>query len=401
MIPRGLPMARMLWILAVLPALATGLAPGAGAASTQATPDADARARPVPLRQQPQSPGQPERAEWARRLSDPDLDRRLLAYAEFAEQARRDPTALAALEAWAADQDRSELAWTARLLLREVSAGTPQAPVPVPWPFGTPPGPPGGRGQGAPEDFLDDSFGRFFEGARPGLGFRDLHMHFGDPFAELEGRLRELERSLGRGRGPGATPTPPSPPGTGGLPLGPGTSARSVEVEIQPDGTRVRIRETRDGEERVEEYRADSLAELLDQHPELGADLGGLSPRRPEAPRAPVQRARGLLGIQYTALAPERGRELQLEPGVGLEIHAVVPGSLAEELGLAPGEILVELEGRLLYGAEDVRAVLAGRAPDAGLEGRVIGADGVSRAVRIAPPSPLRRALEGAGTRNL
>jgi len=50
-----------------------------------------------------------------------------------------------------------------------------------------------------------------------------------------------------------------------------------------------------------------------------------------------------------------------LQPGLGLRVRTVVPGSLAQALGVRAGDILLELEGRALRSGEDVREALARR----------------------------------------
>lgn len=364
------------------------------ASPTYAVPQAgsDGAPRPIPLREVPaqdpnpqpgQAPGFDVRA-WGARLEDPDLDRRQLAFDELARLARRDPAAREAIAAWAADSARGELAWTARLLERELGSGRRAG-----WPFGAArPAP------SVPRDPWEELFGDG-DGAGPfGRGFRDLHMHFGDPFADLEARLRELERHF-------AGPTAPRSPGSPGVPSAPPvpfSSGRSVSVEVGPDGVNVRLRTQEDGQERVEEYRARSLEELLEQHPELAEHLGHLGPR-PARPgtgqRAPD---RPLLGIQYEPVDGARAAQLGLGADQGLAVVSVVPGSLAERLDLSPGDVLFELEGRAVGNAQDVQAALRERRSDAPVTARAYAPDGSLRELREARRP---RALEGLGTRRM
>lgn len=348
-----------------------------------------AAARPVPLRAIPapesgarsaQGPGFDARG-WAARLEDPDLDRRLSAFDELARSARRDAAAREAIAAWATDPTRGELAWTARLLERELEGARG-----IGRPFGAP-------RPGVPRDPWEELFGEDGGPTPFGRGFRDLHMHFGDPFADLEARLRELERSFAR------PPQQPSAP-FGGAPAPPAvrSSGRSVAVEVGPDGVNVRIRTGEDGQERVEEYRARSVEELLEQHPELAEHLGHLRPRmdRPGAGEPALERP--LLGIQFEPLDAQRGSELGLAAGQGLAVVAVVPDSLAERLGLAPGDVLFELDGRALFGAADVQAALRRRGTDEPVTARAYAPDGSLRELREARRP---RGLQGLGTRRM
>ena len=359
----GNPLTRRTGLLFLaVPALCAGLFANGGVFQGSGS----AAQAPVPL--QARSSNDTFAADaWEQRLTDPDLDRRLGAFEELSRRASREPGAREQLEAWAAGGS-GELAWTARLLLRELeSRGHSRRHAPF-----------GG-------DLFDDLFG----GQGPGSGFRDLHMHFGDPFAELEERMRELERNFGRSFGPGAG-APPffGPPQGGGAP-GMRSSGRSVNVEVQPDGVRVRIREMRDGEEHVEEYEADSIEALLEQHPELEGSIGSMrtqrvDPRQSAPRRGALGAQRPMLGIEFTPLDPERAVELGVEAGVGLEVRSVLPGSLAERLGLVAGDVVIELAGRPLRDAADVRAALASQLEGSATTAKAIGADGTTRELRAS-----------------
>lgn len=144
-------------------------------------------------------------------LGQPDLDRRMEAFDSVARRLG-DPALRAEVEALAQRSD--ELGWTARLLLRDA----PRAQRPL-------------RSGG-------------LRPAPGGLRFQDLF----DSVAPWPG--------FGSGSGSSS-------------------SASSVQVEQGPDGVRVEVRTTEDGEESTRVYEGESLEQLQEEHPELGEVMGG------------------------------------------------------------------------------------------------------------------------------
>ena len=144
-------------------------------------------------------------------LGQPDLDRRMEAFDSVARRLG-DPTLRAEVEALAQRSD--ELGWTARLLLREA----PRAQRPL-------------RSGG-------------LRPAPRGLRFQDLF----DSVAPWPGF------------GSGSSSS---------------SSSSSVQVEQGPDGVRVEVRTTEDGEESTRVYEGESLEQLQEEHPELGEVMGG------------------------------------------------------------------------------------------------------------------------------
>ena len=116
-----------LWNLSVLtPVCALALC-----AEPQQAPAARKLTR-VPVQEQKTEPQQPERArrldapaadDWKKRLADSDLERRESAFDDVVERARGDRDLRNALEQTAQATDAPELAWTARMALRELRRG--------------------------------------------------------------------------------------------------------------------------------------------------------------------------------------------------------------------------------------------------------------------------------------
>ncbi|MEW6071804.1 MAG: PDZ domain-containing protein [Planctomycetota bacterium] len=282
-------------------------------------------------------------------LTEPDLDVRERNFDRLVRAARFDRRVLGLISEVAESRVDPELAWTARLALREVRSGRGA----LGWPFA-------GEELPSPLSWLDvpdpDAFGLF------------------------------------------------------GGPLPRDSSARSVELKKDESGCVLRIRETKDGEEEpAREYRGESLEAILEANPELkelgigGQDLpGGLLLRMGTDPAQewrdlleglrtdwtrldpfgrlggpqenllkefflPLQPLRAvnpeILGVRVRPVPAEQAQELGLEQGVGLSVGSVEPGSMAHLLGVGPGSVLLELNGRPLTRAEDVSAVLRARGP--------------------------------------
>ncbi len=297
-----------------------------------------------------------DREEWKALLATPDLDQREKNLDDLLRRARIDPLTRVFLEELVRDADHPELAWTARLALREL--GPARFPL---------------------------------RGGLPGDPFQ-LHERFEDMF-------RELWADQG---GMGFFVRPPRNPSA---PLStPGSSSRSVQVQQDPGGARVVITENVDGQEKTRTYEGASLDEILQENPDLarelessGVSLGeskgdldlrfrlgspwrGWGPfgerdgaypgdpgaeRRPVAPQEKSQPLRSdVLGVVAKPLAPERARELGLEVGQALQVRTAYEGTYAHLLGVRAGDVLLELNGVVLRTEEDISRVMRSRAAD-------------------------------------
>ncbi len=216
------------------------------------------------------------------RLSLTDLDARMDAFQDVAQKAAIESAVRKALQSIADDQADVDLAFSARLALREADrigtwgrAGTAF----------------GGQGLRQPQDpmeamqrQLDQIFGQdpFLNGAfkndpffnRPfggragrrsgGIGIDPFGA--GDPFEELEKRVEEMRRRMNDAR------TGQFNPGTGGFtvtPRGGMSRSSSTSVSITPDGIRVEVIEDNGDGPKKTTYEAPSKEELLELHPEL------------------------------------------------------------------------------------------------------------------------------------
>lgn len=339
-------------VLAVL-ALSTPLVTAAVQAAREPAPSAQGNLRRVDPRPEGQDPNDPrelfarafDRGLWEERLQHSDLDQREQSLDALLQRARLDPVARAFLEELAADPAGGELAWTARLALREL-----------------------GRASFPMQGFL---------GA--------------DPFGSAQ-RMQQWMDEIFRRDGFGMM----LPHTSRQAPLAPGLrgSGRSVQVEQSERGVRVRITETVDGEPQTREYEGQSLEEILEKSSELKAELDGLSLRvqpgapldlrfdlggrglelrrfpragQPGLPPAPQGKSRPVLtdrlGVIVQPVGAARAKELDLE-GKGLLVERAVPETYAHLLGVKAGDVLIELDGIELASPADIERAMKARAAD-------------------------------------
>lgn len=303
------------------------------------------------------APGQELRAdEWKHLLGESDLDRREAEYDRLVERALDDPEVLDELRERARGSD--DLAWTARLALREVELR--RSPFAGWWE------------PGDLDGFLSDALPPL---RRSGSGM----------IRGLEDRLNRLLEDHGKSRSV--------------------QRSESYRIESTPDGVRVEVREKKDGKEEVKTYEGKSLEELYAQYPDLRGQLGladpkdgGLGPElealrdtlRESFPglttrigQVPVDR----LGVLMREPGQWSASVDGVEPGTGLYVERVFPGTLAEALGLRSGDILLSLNGKTLRNAADVRSVLQSRKPDGAVHARVIDRRGRQRELAWTPPA--------------
>lgn len=295
-----------------------------------------------------------DRQRWQERLLEKDLDQRERNLAALLKRASLDPVARAFLEERARDPQGGELAWTARLALREL--GRSSFPVQG-FSGGPPPGP-----------------------------------LAGDPFSAIQ-HLEEAVKEMFTQDGLDLAPRDPR----GGTARAP--SRRNVRIQQDASGAVVRITESVNGTARTRSYPGASLEDILRQYPELEGDLDGFQlriapgtpidfrfgldgrgvggrseplagpnpmvpPLEPQGLSAPILTDR--LGVVVRPVGAEQAKELGLKE-TGLLVERTVPGTYAHLLGVQPGDVLLELDGVPLATGEDIERGMRTRRPDAPL----------------------------------
>lgn len=359
------------WMLSLSPFLALALSLPAQQAGPRN------KLERIPLQQLDDPRGSaPSADDWRQKLGDSDLERREKAFADLVENARNDRGLRATLEQWAKSTDAPDLAWSARLALRELRNTAPA------------------RARGLPNSLrpsapFDDLRSRFDE----------LEKHFGGMdlrFEDLRSRLDDMLRN--------------QPPLTD-LKGGSTQQYQGYKLQVGPDGVSLDATEKdADGKLQTKTYKAKDMDELLQNHPELreriGADmhfdlqgLPGQDGRTLDEDlpdgnwlrnaHPSQQPPTDVLGIYSSKLAPERAKELGLQPEQGLRVERVEPGTIAQVLGIRRGDTIVELDGKPIYSAEDVRKTLQSRMSDEDVVVTLIG-DGEKdrRTLRWSPSAP-------------
>ena len=398
-------------------AAASGLQP------VQQGRDAAPGRRPVRVEPRQDQPAGFDAGQWRQRLQQQDLGAREESYMQLLERARRDERVAEEVRAWSRGAD--ELAWTARLMLRELDR----------------------RGaRGAVRTFRDDGMAdlqermrvfqermdrmraefdrdlqRMFDERDQGRGYDEQPApdarRQDDPFMTLEELFERRREARGAEQQPGGGAGPRT---DGGQP-GPRPQAlpprafegraqsKSVEATQGPDGARIEVKEWIDGREERRVYEGKTLDEIWQQHPELKEqqeiriEIGdGGSQRVRVGPNAepeargrpqegllvPVPRGgrlveaaprEGVLGIMCQPAGEELRKQLSLPATGGLVVESVVDGTIAAQVGLQKGDVLVELGGRTVGSREEVAEVLAGRRAGEDLVIVVVDAQGRRR----------------------
>lgn len=279
----------------------------------------------------------------AKALSLKDLDKReaalddLVAALGVGAQAGAEAGPVKQARTWLEEtaKGEGELAWTARLALRELKAGhAAKSAVKVlisdplldlgtagklPLPSGLAPRPllPG-------EAEEEDTIQVWVDEARDGMQLFPV-----EDVSELDGCTFELR-------------------------CGPGDVRLRI---VEPPESAPKAAE--DGQQtwmtRVREYSGKSLGQIFAEHP----DLAGLMPFEVPGVRAPKAELRtDVLGVYTRPLDDAVRISLGLPPGIGLDVARIEPGTIAQAIGLERGSVIVELCGHDVTGEDGVSSIL-------------------------------------------
>jgi hypothetical protein len=219
------------------------------------------------------------------------------------------------------------------------------------------------------------------DGERAAPDIDDPTMRLDDLQAQIDRQMQDLRRQF-EGSGRTFTWISPDADGQNGALRG-NSSGTIVENDkrttwtIEDDG-RVKVT-TQDGKDAPDQtFEAKSMDELKKEHPDVAkrvesfvgrvgrrsvlslGDNGGPifrgrldrgNPLAVEAPQAPV------LGVEWSEVPDVLREQLDLASG-GMVVERVVPDSLAAKLGVAKYDVLVEVQGKKVDGAADVRKAL-------------------------------------------
>jgi len=315
---------------------------------------------------QDEKPAKPSVPELIQQLGDRDYQVRKAAEASLRA---RGSDALEALRKAAADDGDAEVQWRARRLVRQLESGGEGRLQPRT--DADQPATPQGRWRGLPwsgDADLEQMFGHVFEQLERDFGVDVPRGRFfkDDFFQNLQQQMEDLRRGNAMGL-----------PGTG----------QAFNMNIGPDGVRIEITEKdASGKSETKVYEAPDVQTFRDKYPEVaqrylnGGNAGGLGfggrffpgfrtfPTQPldhDAFGVPMQDAAVVdngerLGVMVQELSPEVRDFLELEPGQGLRVQGVTEGTLAETMGIAEGDVLLEVAGKKIGNPVDVREALGG-----------------------------------------
>ena len=277
--------------------------------------------------------------------------------------------AVPALQKASKDHTDDEVQWRARRLLRKIEGGEPEG-------LRERRGEEGGlRGDRAEPRSLRPELGETFEELFRRLE-RDFDMDiprrkfFQDEFfQDLEAQMKAMRR------------------GPGGFDEFGESSGQSMQMSVGPDGVSLEITENNEaGESETKRYQAPDMAAFRAKYPEiaekyLGRGSRGLSFRfgpdrdwpqigEPDigwmmpSPRGRLplfEDQRGpMLGVLVTELDENELSELGVGAEKGLHVQSVLPGSLAERIGVEADDVVLEIGGEAVGSAQDVTAALQG-----------------------------------------
>jgi len=285
---------------------------------------------------------------WRARLTGDDFDERERAFQDLVVRGLKDRGLFAQVQEWAGSSDLTppELAWTARLALREMRHRV--QPIRVAWV------PRGGAFQGSAMRSVEampalPGGERALSEATPAESLRQIEVDHRMPLEATQRMSLYAPRAVS-----------------------PRVVQRNVQFHVQPEGVTLLITELGPNGPREQRYAGESVQALVEEHPELRLFVPGIDnfPQRASAgiePRGgPVfdEALEGssrtlVLGVKCTPLPLRVAEARQLGPGVGLLIERREPGTLAEELDLRRGDILVEVAGRQVCSPAEISAALA------------------------------------------
>ena len=134
-------------------------------------------------------------------------------------------------------------------------------------------------------------------------------------------------------------------------------------------GSQVSVQVIRDKQPMTFEVRIEPL-EFADERPDGGA---------------PQDAAQGF-GMSLGAVTPQIARQLQLPPGVGVVVMEVAPRSAAAGAGLAPGDVILEVNRRRVTDVDEAVAALR-RVPAGGTAFVLVARDGQRQFLTLTKPA--------------
>ncbi len=116
-------------------------------------------------------------------------------------------------------------------------------------------------------------------------------------------------------------------------------------VAASPIGKDVDVKVLREGKEKTLQMK---IAEMPKGE---GGETGGGESEEPSSEK---------LGLTVAPITPDVARELGIEPGSGVLVRAVKAGSTAEDAGLQPGDVILEVNRKAVKSVEAFKSAVSG-----------------------------------------
>jgi serine protease Do len=116
-------------------------------------------------------------------------------------------------------------------------------------------------------------------------------------------------------------------------------------VAASPIGKDVDVKVLREGKEKTLQMK---IAEMPKGE---GGETGGGESEEPSSEK---------LGLAVAPVTPDVARELGIEPGSGVLVRAVKAGSTAEDAGLQPGDVILEVNRKAVKSVEAFKSAVSG-----------------------------------------
>lgn len=325
---------------------------------------------------------------WRERLLQGDLELRELAFEELIQRISRCAEGQRVMQEWAQGSE-PELAWSARLALRELRRSPSVRWIHVA-DLSAPPLTQPNAGHIETSEPSDSGLHlRHFPGLVEGMFAQGggLSLHRPRTWTLPPAHVHEL-------------PTPKGVEGRQGYSLRMGEGGVSLEIvqQLAEDETR-------------RTFTGANLEQILEANPELRALLQVRS-HSEGSPHALMiggvivtngrQPAGDYLGVECEPLSAERARLLEIDPSCGLVVERMMPGSIAACIELQRGDVLLELNGRKLRTSADLRAAIHGAVDKGRVVVRLVDGEGQTRTLSWEPAedegSPAPTATEATGS---
>lgn len=121
------------------------------------------------------------------------------------------------------------------------------------------------------------------------------------------------------------------------------------------------------------------------------------NPQRAHSTNLQMAMSPGYLGVGVQELSPERIRSLNLKESSGVDVSVVIPESPAAKAGIRFGDIILEVNGQKVEGAEHFQDLIGGKPPGAKVALTVLRNDAREKITATLESRPQGITVQGIG----